>query len=63
MAKNHFFGQKFLWEANKRIELKMLKLLENHVKTQLYEQFLKFFVSPELSSVRDYVITLYVVCM
>ena len=30
--KNHFFGQKFLWQANKNsFELKMLKFLGNHV--------------------------------
>ena len=32
MAKNHFFGQKFLWQANKNcFELKMPKYLGNHV--------------------------------
>ena len=35
-GKNHFLGQKFLWQAKKNnFELKMLKLPENHVKTQL----------------------------
>ena len=34
--KNHFFGQKFLWQANKNsFELKMPKFLENHVKTHV----------------------------
>ena len=32
--KNHYFGSKFFWQANKNnSELKMAKLLENHVKT------------------------------
>ena len=32
MAKNHLFGQKFLWQANKNcFELKMPKFLGNHV--------------------------------
>ena len=36
MTKNHFFGQKCLWLAKKNnFELKILTLLENHVKTQL----------------------------
>ena len=35
-GKKHFFGQKFLWQGKKNnFELKMLKLLESHVKTQL----------------------------
>ena len=35
-GKNHFFGQKFLWQAKKNnFELKYLKLLENHVKAQV----------------------------
>ena len=39
MAKKHFFGQKFLWQANKNsFELKMPKFLENHVKTHVQEQ-------------------------
>ena len=29
--KNHFFGHKFLWQAKKNSELKMLKVLDNHV--------------------------------
>ena len=38
MAKNHFFGQKFLWQANKNsFGLKMHKFLENHVKTHVKE--------------------------
>ena len=36
MAKNHFFGQNFLWQANKNsFELKMPKFQENHVKTHV----------------------------
>ena len=36
MAKKHFFGQKFLWQANKNnFELKILKFPENHVKTHV----------------------------
>ena len=32
MAKKHFFGQKFLWQANKNcFKLKMPKFLGNHV--------------------------------
>ena len=34
MSKNHFFGKKISWTGFKNnFELKMLKLLENHVKT------------------------------
>ena len=34
--KPHFFGQKFLWQANKNsFELKMPKFLENHAKTHV----------------------------
>ena len=44
MAKNNLFGQKFLRQAKQNnFELKMLKLLENHVETQLREWFFKFF--------------------
>ena len=33
-GKNHFFGQNFLWQANKNsFEFKMPKFLGNHVKT------------------------------
>ena len=36
MAKKDFFGQQFLWQANKNSsELKMPKFLENHVKTHV----------------------------
>ena len=36
MAKKHFFGQKFLWQANKNsFEVKMPKFLEDHVKTHV----------------------------
>ena len=36
IAKKSLFGHKFLWQAKKNnFELKMLELLENHVKTQL----------------------------
>ena len=43
MAKKHFFGQKFLWQANKNsFELKMPKFLENHVQTRLGMDFLFF---------------------
>ena len=43
MAKKYFFGQKFLWQANKNnFELKMPKFLENHVKTHVYEQIFCF---------------------
>ena len=36
ITKNHFLGSKFLWQANKiTFELKMPKLLENHVKTHV----------------------------
>ena len=41
--KNHFFGQKLLWQANKNsFELKMPKFLENHVKTHVGTDFLFF---------------------
>ena len=34
--KNHFLGQKFLWQANKNyFELKMPKFLENHVHREI----------------------------
>ena len=34
--KKHFFGQNFLWQANKNsFKLKMPKFLENHVKTHV----------------------------
>ena len=43
MAKNYFFGQKFLWQANKNsFELKMTKFLENHVKHMSRNGFLLF---------------------
>ena len=36
MAKNDFFGQNFLWQANKNsFELKMPKFLENQVETHV----------------------------
>ena len=35
MANKHFFGQKFCDKLKNNFELIMLKLLENHVKTQL----------------------------
>ena len=46
MAKKHFFGQKFLWQANKNsFELKMPKFLENHVQERIFcfLTYLKFF--------------------
>ena len=44
MAKQHFFGQKLLWQPNKNsFELKMPKFLENQVKdTCLWTDFLFF---------------------
>ena len=43
MAKKHFFGQKFLWQANKNsFELKMPKFLENHVTTHVQERIFPF---------------------
>ena len=42
MAKNHFFGETNSWDSLQKnnFELKMLKLLENHVKTKGWEGFL-----------------------
>ena len=43
--KNYFFGNKILGQPTKHnFELKMLKLLENHVKTKVQEVF-SFFKS------------------
>ena len=43
MAKNHFFGKKNLGQRTKHnFDLKMLKLLENHVKTKSKRGFLIF---------------------
>ena len=42
MAKNHFLVKNICDKLKKSFELKMLKLLENHVKTQLKEWFFKF---------------------
>ena len=43
MAKKHFFGQQFLWQANKNsFELKMPKFLGNHVKTHVQERIFCF---------------------
>ena len=42
--KNHFFGKKILKKAKKKkFELNMLKLLENHIETKLWEGFSLFF--------------------
>ena len=42
MAKNHFFGQKvkknFGQPTTRNLELKMLKLNENHLKTNVYRR-------------------------
>ena len=43
MAKNNFFGQKFLWQANKNsFELKLPNFLENHVKAHVQERIFGF---------------------
>ena len=47
----HFFGKTFLCQAKKNnFELKLLKLLENHVKTQL-NSFFFFFQIFELGNI------------
>ena len=44
IAKNHFLVKKILGQPTKNnFELKMLKLLENYVKTKVYEGFSHFF--------------------
>ena len=35
MCKNHCFGKKFLGSLQNNFDLKVLKLLENHVKTKV----------------------------